>query len=219
MWDIQYGVGKFYSEFLKESKSRYVLFLSDDVTLSPSWDTQTIELSKLHNAVISGNGPISLSKKDEFSFAHNYKPSSVSTKTQWIDRAFIFIDKNMIDPGIVPTNIKYYGFEEYMTMLVRKRSDIYSANTNIYTDSRKRNVENLYVTYSLEHGYNQMIDELNSNSEMAQVFIRDHALQGVTLSRLPYNADDVSYDPSVKFNIDLLSNENKKYNIRVNRIG
>lgn len=64
-----------------------------------------------------------------------------------------------------------------------------------------------------------MIDELNSNSEMAQVFIRDHALQGVTLSRLPYNADDVSYDPSVKFNIDLLSNENKKYNIRVNRIG
>jgi hypothetical protein len=219
MWDIQYGVGKFYSEFLKESKSRYVLFLSDDVTLFPSWDTQTIELSKLYNAVISGNGTISLSKKDEFSFAHNYQPSPISTKTQWIDRAFIFMDKNMIDPAIVPISMKYYGFEEYTTMLVRKRLDIYSANTNVYTDSRKRNVENLYVTYSLEHGYNQMIDELNSNSEMAQVFIRDHALQGVTLSRLPYNADDVSYDPSVKFNIDLLSNENKKYNIRVNRIG
>lgn len=220
VWDHQQGISKLIEDFLVQSSSRYIAILSDDLTMSNGWDTEAIQIADTYDGVVSGNGAVTIYKKDEFSFGKDYVPSNISIKTQWIDRSFIFLDRWRITQEILPLHIKYYGFEEYLTMALRNiDKNIYSLPCHLYSDSKKRNVENLYVTYSLEHGYNTMVDLLDGTLPGPKAFLEEHSLQDVKIHKLPYQTDDVKYDAFTKFNTDTLSNQNKKYNTMVKSVG
>lgn len=220
VWDLPMGPGHFYKSLLKNTTSDYILILSDDVTLMQNWDLDLIEFLSSHKALISGNGTVQLSQKDLFSFEKAYTVKDSITKTQWVNRSFIFFKRELLDSFVFQTDFKYYGFEEAMSLeLIKNKIDIYCATSKTYTDSFRRNIENIYVTFSREHWYNNMIDRLESGSEESITFKKFHGISSINLKKIPYQTDDVMYNYYDKFAIDLISNDGKKYTTQIREIG
>jgi hypothetical protein len=193
-WDEIIGPAEYKGNLLNSSESKYFLIISDDIFVSKNWDVELINFLKDENAIVSGSGKLQLAQKNLFFLKQSRFFTNEYTSSYFIDRNFIF-GKTESLKNVYPIEVKYYGEEEKLSLnLFKKRIKIYSAPSDFYQDLGVRTFENLYTTFSLEHNYNLVIDSLiNAPEEFLQLI----NLNRNNLYRLPYNKDDVSYNPDI----------------------
>jgi hypothetical protein len=191
-WDELIGFPEYKGNFLDADEAEYFLCCSDDTLVSKNWDERLINFLKEESCVISGQGSLALGKKDWFFFDQVRGSSSEFTLSNFIDRNFIFGKANDLK-NVYPKEVKYYGEEEMLSLnLFNKKIKIFSCPSDFYKDLGARTIENSYVPFSLEHGYNEVMDSyLDADSE----FLEFHNINAENINRLPYNPDDVLYHP------------------------
>ena len=216
-WDHQYGLGYFHNEFLQTVQAEYVMLLSDEAMLSKGWDSELINHAEDRDIVFSGNGPVSVSYKDLFSFDVTTKPSDTSEITNWVSRYSLFGKLELIKRIDYPNSLKYYGYSELCSLqFFRHGIEVHSIPKSIYTDLETRNLEKYYAPFSLEHNYNLMVDELYPDrgvnrdefllyKKFLPDFLKFHGIQE-KLIKLPYPTNDVDYDPNMLEVISATSN-------------
>jgi hypothetical protein len=211
-WDSITTPCEFKDEILGQSKSDYVLILSDCITLNKNWDKELISLAGDDNKIISGNEDISIYIDKLFYIKKTLFPSLISKKTNFIDRNLIFGKAKILQGVKYPVYVKYFGEEEALSVEYFTRGyDIYSCPTNIYSVDAENSIEKLYCPFSNKHGYNDVIELLKTGGnkftslENRNRSIKDfeifHGIDFKNINKLPYVTDDVKYDPmQLKFN-------------------
>lgn len=202
-WDFIQSPCLYKHHELNSVNSEYVAIISDDILVSHGWDQRLIDFLGERNAVVSGTGQKTVVQVDKFFLGTQHFPSEGFNLTQYVDRNFMFGRRESFIKAGYPTEVKYHGEEELLSLrLFKSGIDIWSAPDNIYTDQRLRPIDNLYVPYSKTHNYNQAIDQIrNSLDDMDNVrttrqFLEFHRLDINNLKKLPFPYQDVEYDPN-----------------------
>lgn len=182
----------------------HVCIVSPDIELSDAWDTTLIDLLERKNVVFSGSGKVSVSHKDLFSLSVKYSEEKTFSLTQMVDRNFVFAKASTFQKIVMPEFLKYYGENEYLSIAFLSAGyDIMSLPTKMYKDNLTRSVENTYHTFSLEHNYNTVVDILKGvglekykmSVNGVRAFLDFHGISSDSVHPLPYQTNDVSYDP------------------------
>jgi hypothetical protein len=182
----------------------HICVMTPDAALKPGWDEKLVEIVDNANIIISGNGEVSVSHGDLFSLKAEYKISDKINKTQFVDKNFIFARAEAFQEIRMPDFLKYAGEDEYWTISFMSQGyDIYSASQDIYVDTKYRSVENTYHTFSSEHNYNTVVDLLHKNNireykiieKAVDEFFSFHGLSPDKINKLPYQTNDVNYNP------------------------
>jgi hypothetical protein len=154
--------------------------------------------------IFSGSGNAVVKHKDLFSIGVEYSVADSYTLTQIIDRNFIFGKTESFSEIVMPDFLKYHGENEYLSLaFLSAGHSIMSIPSHMYVDSKERSIENTYHTFSLEHNYNTVVDLLNGKNvsrykiteNAVKDFLSFHQIDISKIHRLPYNPDDVLYDP------------------------
>lgn len=211
-WDHQYTPINYKKKEIHLAKSEYVLSMSADITLAKDWDVSLIDfINGRNDLLISGQGMGDLRLEDKY-FIKNYWGSSGSfgifSLSNYIDRNFLFGFKQTLCRLEYPIEMKYYGEEEMLSLdAFRKDIKIYSMPTNSYIDNKERGLENLYAPFSIEHMYNNFIDYIHDPDEDDIINVRNffkyHNVDYTKLKRIPYQVDDVLYDPNTMKIVDV----------------
>jgi hypothetical protein len=203
-WDFIYSPCLYKAHELSTVRSDYVAFLSDDVVLSDGWDEQLIDFIGDRSVVVSGTGQRRVIQKDKFFLGVENFESDAYNLTQYVDRNFVFGKAKDLQMAEYPTLVKYHGEEELFSLeLYRSNIDIWSAPTSLYHDSNLRPIENLYVPYSKTHNYNQAINIIRNSigdvrrPRSTDEFLKFHNIDIDNLKRLPFQYQDVEYDPNL----------------------
>lgn len=210
-WDSIKSPTTYKNIHIHDSNAKYVLLISGDVELKANWDKDLIDLVGEQSIVLSGQGRLRLEQKDLFFLKQNRSTSTELSLTNFIDNNFIFATKETLMNIEYPKDIKYFGENEIVSCsLYSCGIDIYSLPTGFYNDLNIRHFENYYTTMSLEHNYNFAVDILNGETNKytrqfptkrnISMFLKFHNLKLDTLKRLPFQKNDVEYDPDgIKF--------------------
>ncbi len=182
----------------------HICILSPDSIVSYGWDLELLSLIDGKDVVISGNGKAVVKNKDLFSLSLSYLPFSESVKTQFVTKNFIFARSGAFCDMRLPDFLKYSGEDEYWTLQFMSRGfDIYSTTESVYRDTGYRSIENTYHTFSAEHNYNIVVDILNKigieehniSSKAIDDFFLFHGIEQGSINKLPYQTNDVEYNP------------------------
>lgn len=201
-WDYIYSPSGYKYENLNSGQGKYALIISDDIVVQPGWDTKLIDFIDGRKIVVSGQGETSISQDDKFMLARFRKPNSDFTLSNFIDRNFIFGTREALLSAVYPSHLKYYGEEEqYSLDLFRSGVDIYAAPFGFYSDLMFRTIDNLYTPFSKEHNYNSFVDDIKNvagvgSKRSTKEFIDFHKINIDQLHRLPFQNQDVEYDPN-----------------------
>jgi hypothetical protein len=192
-WDELIGPAEYKSNWVKRNTSEHVLFFSDDTLVSKNWDENLLYFLKDKEAIVSGKGNLKLKQINPFFFQQDRDVSSDLTLSNFIDRNFIF-GKTEILKNIYPKEIKHCGEEEFLSLnLFNNKIEIFSGPSNLYEDLGLRTIENSYTTFSIEHNYNLLIEKY---LKAPQKFLDFHGIDRNNLNKLPYNSNDVLYNPT-----------------------
>lgn len=203
-WDKIDSPCELKGSLLHQAIATHVLLVSDDVVVSPGWDVATKEFIDNRDIVVSGAGVIGINKVDLFSVKPLYQNTDHFFLSQYAVREFVFASREVWNKFSYPYQLKYNGEQEMLSLnIFRSGVDIYSAPTNLYTDLKVRTIEKLYVPFSKDHRYNDVIDEFykHDRDEYLQhprwkiEFLKLHRLHEAELKAIPYQNDDVSYRP------------------------
>ena len=183
----------------------YVCIISPDIELSQDWDIEALDFLKDNeNAILSGSGNVSVFQKDLFSIEASYTDSKHFGIAQYVNRNFILTRSENFKQIVFPLFLKYYGESEYLTVsFLSKGKEIYTMPSSLYKDSGYRSIEKNYHTFSLEHNYNLVVDILKGNGgeyfRISQTaikrFLSFHGIDASKIYPLPYQTNDVNYDP------------------------
>ena len=183
-----------------EKKYEYALLLKQHIELPKNWDTELIDMLP-SNSVISGSGSYNFSIDKNFYIKKENVNTKEVTKTSCIDRNFIFGSFDSIKKIEVPTKIKYYGEEEYISMdILNRELDIYSLPSNYYKKVSLPIHERGYIPFSLNHDYNEVLDLLINNKTSKLIYLDPSKFLSATgidvsgLSLLPFDFNDIEYD-------------------------
>ena len=196
-WDYLYAPGTFKVKGINKTLSEYVVIMSDDILLSDNWDDQCLsQLKENAKAVISGIGIANVSKKDLFSVSVDYSFSDSFTETLLVSKNFLFAARSTIGEISYPSDVKYFGEDELLSFrFFHKGIKVFSAPSYLAEDLKERTLETKYHTFSLEHKYNKIFTEISDDFWSALGF------DGCPIVPLPYNPEDVSYNPNqIDFN-------------------
>ena len=200
-------------DVLNSSNAKYFLIISDDIVMEKGWDEKCISFLANKKAILSGSGKVVINQKDKFSFYQNRLFSETFLENGFIDRNFIFGNTKAMQSGQYPFKMKYYGEEEsYSINLYKSNTAIFSAPSDLYSDLGLRTIENNYTPYSKEHNYNIFISDLKSVSEH---FLNMHNIDKNSVHKIPYQTNDVEYDPS---RLDFQDVDARKFIENVNKI-
>ena len=210
-WDWIYGPCVYKNNTIKNIKTKYTLLLSDNILLSKNWDTSLINFIN-KDIVISGNHKINLTNNNLFYLSKNEIPDSGFYLNQYIDKSFIFTEtQNLLDISY-PNYLKYNGEEEALSIkLFTHGKDIYSCPTNLYTKIGENTIETLYVPFSINHNYNEVIDLLNTGqNKFDSILNLKRSIEDFNfyhnnifkqMKKLPFYTNDVEYSPdNLEFN-------------------
>ena len=206
IWDNMHGPAyrRATKVFDTSGEADYVCIISPDIELIHGWDLELISRLGTSKTIFSGSGNAVVKQKDLFSIGVDYETSDSYSLTQIIDRNFIFGRTESFAEIVMPDFLKYHGENEYLSLVFLSAGhSIMSIPSQMYTDSKERSIENMYHTFSLEHNYNVVIDLLNCKNisrykiteSAVKSFLSFHKIDISKIHRLPYNADDVLYDP------------------------
>lgn len=206
LWDDMYGPAyrRATKVFDTSGQADYVCIISPDVELRHGWDLELISRIKDSKIVFSGSGAVSVKQKDLFSIGVEYSSADSYSLTQIVDRNFIFATTDAFSQVVMPDFLKYSGENEYLSLAFLSAGySIMSVPSQMYSDSKERSVENTYHTFSLEHNYNTVIDLLKGKdihrykitTDGLNEFLGFHQIDVSKIHHLPYNSNDVLYDP------------------------
>jgi hypothetical protein len=203
-WDKIDSPCELKGSLLHQAIATHVLLVSDDVVLSPSWDVTVKEFIDNRNIVVSGAGVAGINRLDQFSINPIYQNTNDFYLSQYAVREFVFASRDVWNKFSYPYQLKYNGEQEMLSLnIFRSGTDIYSAPTRLYTDLKARTIEKLYVPFSKDHRYNDIIDEFYRHdrdeyleySRWKIEFLKFHNIYEDKLKKLPYQNDDVFYRP------------------------
>lgn len=201
-WDYPYGQPFYRFETARNTEEEYVLILSDNILLSKNWDLELIKEYKT-NSVISGQGVPTITNNN-FYLYNNPSHRNTFGLSNFIDKDFIFLSRELFKNTNYPTFLKYNGESEYLSLYWFTRGiEIYSCPSNFYNKSGKNSIDHVYVPYSKDHNYNEVINiikgqtskfaDLGSKNTVSS-FLSYHNINSETLFPLPYQTNDVEYD-------------------------
>ncbi len=206
-WDWQNSPVGYKKTMVDNSNEKYTLFISDNIFVQKDWDLELIEFIKDSKNIVSGNAMIKLEQDGNFFINKIHSASSNFELTQFIDRRFVFGKTSTFTGEMMfPDYLKYRGEEEVMSLeLFTSGVDIFSAPSRMYSEIGKNSLDNLYVPFSLNHNYNSAIDMLQTgNNIFGSVIGRRRSYDDFNnkhenifnkLSKLPFQTNDVEYDP------------------------
>lgn len=186
------------------STADYILELSDDSIVSENWDESLITFISGEQRIVSGNKKVKLDNSDRFFLKTTATISHSFELSGYIDRNFIFASRNIWNSITYPYYLKYHGEEEIMSLdFFKAGKNIYSAPYTTYKDLGVRTLDNYYVPFSKDHNYNMVVDsmiksekeEVGSFRKSLNDFLEFHGISDLTLNKLPYSTNDVSYNP------------------------
>ncbi|MEY4331423.1 MAG: hypothetical protein RLZZ196_161, partial [Bacteroidota bacterium] len=188
-WDHNYGPIYFKKRSLTLGYD-YFLFMSDDIMVSREWDTHLVNFLNMHDGIVSANYIADIKNKNAFDLEISQTPTNVFAKTSFIDNRFMFAKPEIFEKLDYPLTVKYYGENELLSInAYNAKIDVFAAPTVTYHDLNRRILENVYVPFSLEHGYGKAMKTVKE-SEWAKLFNIDVD----KIVELPYIKDDPIYD-------------------------
>jgi len=203
-WDHPYGscIKKF--ELIQKVSEEYVFVLGDNVLLNKNWDETLLRFIDSKNIIVSGMGKLRLSQDKLFYFTKEYSSSTEFIMSNFVDSNFIFAHKNIFNNTDYPTFLKYNGEDEYLSLFwYTSGIDIYSCPSDVGQILGKNSLETLYVPYSINHNYNEVIEVIKGgfsknikieNKRSIQDFLLFHAIDLTKIHKLPFQTNDVEYD-------------------------
>jgi hypothetical protein len=210
-WDNMDGAVEYKDRRLKATLGgRYHLTINPGTMVEQDWDLKLIDFVRNKNVIVSGNKQIKINKKDPFSIKKDFFSIDDFTLTNFIDRSFIFGNVIMMKNSFLgdynfPGWLKYYGEEEVLSLQYYKDNiDIYAAPDSVVKVEQYNTLEdfNYYLTFSKWHNYNKVIslfkDSQNDivgsiDPEIIDSFSKFHNFDFKTLSKLPFDENDVQY--------------------------
>lgn len=189
---------------------RYHLTINPGTVLEQDWDLKLINFVRGKYIIVSGDKNVSISQDSPFFIKKNLSDITEFTKTNFIDRNFIFGNVIMMKNSFLgqynfPGWLKYYGEEETLSFQYYKDGiDIYAAPDSIVKINRYSTLDdfNYYVPFSKYHGYNEMIKLFKEGKNSAIDFISFEKLKEFnsihnfdfsSLCYLPFDGNDVKY--------------------------
>ncbi len=191
-WDWQISPTRYKLKIINESSSDYLLVLSDDIVLGQGCIDHAIQidLDSKESCLVSGFGKSAYEIKDIFSFKL-LSDFDASQENKIVNPLFVFGKTEVFKKIGYPSSVKYFGESEMLSfMAFKNKVKIYSISGSFVKDLKLRTLETKYKTFSLEHGYNSMLRTLDLE------FWNFLGFDSAPLSTLPYNPDDVYYDPN-----------------------
>jgi hypothetical protein len=214
-WDHQYGPASYRHESIYNGPDGYRMMVTDDIIFTPGWDTRLMDFVADKNIIVSGQGTSRYRKKDKYFLTVDRYEANNFILSQIIDNNFMFGSKETFSSIQYPIQTKYFGESELLSIeCFCNNIDIYSAPSDLYTDLKNRTLENLYAPFSLEHKYNDFINLINEISynrysyyqgkeRKLSDFLEFHGLKKNDLKPIPYQNDDVLYDPNTLKFVDI----------------
>lgn len=209
-WDHQYTPINYKKKEVVRNGRQYIMLMSADVSFNRDWDVDLVKQMSLHpNSIVSGLGKANLQICEKYFIKNKYPQFSEDfLKSNYLDRNMIFSTRETLSKVEFPIEFKYWGEEEMMSIdAFRKNLTIYSCPSGYYNDNGDRNLENLYSPFSIEHNYNSFLDYINnaSGDELDAInrFFEYHKIDYSLIKRIPYQVDDVLYDPNTLQMIDI----------------
>lgn len=195
-WDYLYSPISYKAKVIEASTADYLLVLSDDMLLNYGWDKECISYIEGKNAIVSGVGTAEVKNKDIFSLEKKYLESDYFNKTMFVSRDFIFGSRSTMAAISYPSELKYFGEDELISFRYFNRGiEIFSAPSLVGMNLNEKTLETKYKTFSLEHRYNSIFEEIS------QDFWKACGFDSCPIVPLPYGTDDVSYNPTqIEFN-------------------
>ena len=202
-WDELVSPLHYLKKCLEQNSNKnydYALLLKQHVELPQDWDSELINMLP-NNSVLSGSGSYNLSIEKNFYIKKESIPTDTITQTSYIDRNFIFGTFDSINSMEIPTKLKYYGEEEYLSMsLLNNNIQIYSLPSNYYNVMSKPIANRGYIPFSLNHNYNDVLNLLINNKSLKLVyldpkkFLSATGIEAEKLYLLPFDFNDIEYD-------------------------
>lgn len=203
-WDRISSPCQLKGSLIHQAIASHILIMSDDVLLSRDWDVLVKDFISDRDILVSGAGVVGIKKVDSFSIAPVFGNLDSFSLSQYAVRDFMFASTTVWNKFNYPDNVKYNGEQELISLnAFRSEIDIYSAPSSLYKDLCNRTIENLYVPFSRDHGYNEAVDSLMIDDEEQYFlylrynleFLKFHGLEEGSIKRLPYENNDVAYIP------------------------
>jgi hypothetical protein len=222
-WDKIESPSEKKGNIINKSNADYILELSDDCLVFDNWDVELIDFIEKNNCVISGKDSVCLFKDTAFSYGTKFEQSQEIKITNYIVRDFIF-SKNSIWKSVqYPYFLKYNGEQEMLSLNFFKAGyDIYCSSSKTYDDLGLKTIDSLYVPYSKDHNYNLVVESLNeplqnlkNEKRTAKDFFFFHKITNPKISPLPYDTNDVLYDP---YRLEFQDVDARKFIAKVNSI-
>lgn len=206
-WDFQTSPTFYKKDIVERSNAKYIMILGDNVLLSKDWDDTLISFVDLNNCVVSGNQKVSISQEPVFYLKKIYSESDTFSLTNFIDRDFIFFNKNKSKILNYPVYIKYNGEEEALSLnIFTSGTDIYCSPKNTFSKVGISTLEELYTPFSINHNYNQVVQllksglnnftNLSNRARSVEDFCIFHGIDVDQINILPFQTNDVEYDPA-----------------------
>lgn len=178
----------------------YFLFMSKPYILPINWDIDLIKLLP-DFSVFSGKGIVKNKIVNNFYIQKEITESNTITNTGYIDQSFIFGKFSYLQDILLPLQLKYYGIDEYLSILFLNKSiDIYSLPSSYYEDKTDSLLEKDYVPFSLNHNYKDLLSLLIENKcnilkyENPSNFINKVGIDIDNLYKLPFDFNDIEYN-------------------------
>lgn len=206
-WDHIYSPIKYKNQSIQSFQTDYCLVISDRVMLEDGWDEKLINfINENPTSIVSGNGISRLMFKNLFyidrvnQFLNNFSINN------FIDRDLIFGRTDIIKSVPFPEYLKYNGEEEVLSLRYWSQgTDIYAAPTSLYSKPFANTIETLYTPFSKDHFYNEAVslmttgknnfDDISNNIRNHIDFSNYHKIDLLELKKLPFEKNDVLYDP------------------------
>jgi hypothetical protein len=167
----------------------YFMQCGDGIVFSKNWDTELvnkIESVRYKNqTIISGNHKLTFENKNLFMIKKKISETEEYSQVDMVDRDFIFCLSSDIKWLGYPTDLKYYGEEEQMSIDIKaKHYDLLCAPTRLYINNTVPLEKHGYVPFSLTHKYNKFV-----RSNQKNIF----GIFGLDIKPLPFEDDDIAY--------------------------
>lgn len=205
-WDSQKSPLIYKKDVISKSRAKYILILGDNILLNKNWDEELIGFINNKNIIISGNKKISISQESLFYLTKDFEDSEDFTLTNFVDKDFVFLNKDTLNSFEYPDYLKYNGESEALSLdIFTSGIDTYCSPSNVFSKIGSSTIEGLYVPFSINHNYNEVINLLHqgSNSFISLLdkprsvldFITFHGIDASIINKLPFQTNDVEYDP------------------------
>jgi hypothetical protein len=212
-WDEMISKFKYLKDKLSVCDKDYFLYIDGEVFLEKNWDLELVMGHGGRDIVISGNNAVEFDQSDyKFYTSYNHHEINTTTRTNWIDKNFIFMSTERFKSMPNLSLLKHYGIEEIYSLFCSLNNvEIYALATAWYRTNGSI-FDNDFIPFSPTSNYNLVIQTLKSlPNRLFPIPVNVGVLSNLVgydfqrLSPLPFERNDIEYDPVM--NLDAMASE------------